>query len=226
MEFQGFSMQTSEYLWELSFHNERPWFLAHREEFETLLNRPFKALAADTLDLMRQRRPERDYQGHVSRISRDARRLFGRGPYKDHLWFTIYTGDRHDGGPAFWFEVDAATYSYGLGFWDATAAQMEVYRRRIDATPAAFERLIRPIDRGGYRMFGAAYKRPKAERPEPIGRWYNRRSVSAGREYDFGGELLSEKLPFLLADCYEELTPLHDFLWEVWHAEREPEEKM
>jgi len=225
MEFRGFCQQTSDFLWELSFHNERPWFLDHKEEFETVLNRPFRALAADTLALMRQRYPERELQGHVSRIYRDARRLFGRGPYKDHLWFTVFSGGLHDGGPAFWFELGAATYSYGLGFWDATSAQMEAYRRRIDANPAAFERLIRPIERKKYRMYGAAYKRPKADRPEPIARWYNRRSVSVGHELDFGGEALGETLPFVLADCYAELMPLHDFLWEVWRSGRETEEK-
>ncbi|MBP3622661.1 MAG: DUF2461 family protein, partial [Oscillospiraceae bacterium] len=46
--FEGFTTQTSDFLWELAFHNERPWFLAHKEQFEQLLNRPLKALAADT----------------------------------------------------------------------------------------------------------------------------------------------------------------------------------
>ena len=32
--FEGFTQETSEFLWELSFNNERPWFLAHREQFE------------------------------------------------------------------------------------------------------------------------------------------------------------------------------------------------
>ena len=46
----------------------------------------FKALAAQTHELMQQRFPDMDCRLHVSRIYRDARRLFGRGPYKDHLW--------------------------------------------------------------------------------------------------------------------------------------------
>ena len=226
MEFRGFTQQTSDFLWELSFHNERPWFLEHKEEFETVLHRPFKALAADTLSLMRQRYPERDFRCHVSRIYRDARRLFGRGPYKDHLWFTIFTGDVHENGPAFWFELGAATYSYGMGFWDATSAQMEVYRRQIDANPAAFERMIAPLEKKKYRMYGREYKRPKAEQPEPIARWYNRRSLSLGHEYDFGGDALSEKLPFLVTDCFEELTPLYEFMERFFRAAREEEERL
>ena len=52
MGFQGFSPAAGEFLWELSFNNERPWFLAHKEQFEEVLNRPFRALCADTLALM------------------------------------------------------------------------------------------------------------------------------------------------------------------------------
>ena len=47
--FEGFTQETSEFLWELSFNNERPWFLAHREQFERCLNRPFRALAQESL---------------------------------------------------------------------------------------------------------------------------------------------------------------------------------
>ena len=116
--FEGFTQETSEFLWELSFNNERPWFLAHREQFERCLNRPFRALAQESLRLLSERCPERDFRMHVSRIYRDARRLFGRGPYKDHLWFTLFCG-RGDEDPCFWFELGAARWAYGLGFWGA-----------------------------------------------------------------------------------------------------------
>ena len=78
--FQGFSRSASDWFWELIFNNERPWFEAHKEEYIRLLKEPFQALAEDTLAEMRRRYPERDFTLHVSRIYRDARRLFGRGP--------------------------------------------------------------------------------------------------------------------------------------------------
>ena len=36
----------------------------------------------------------------VSRIYRDARRLHGRGPYKDHLWFCVERPSRGLDHPA------------------------------------------------------------------------------------------------------------------------------
>ena len=113
--FEGFTHQTSDFMWELAFHNERPWFLEHKEQFEQLVNRPFKALAEDTAAQMALRFPRRSFKLHVSRIYRDARRLFGRGPYKDHLWFSLKSDEILLEGPMFWFEIGAADFSYGMG---------------------------------------------------------------------------------------------------------------
>ena len=222
MVFQGFTPQTGEYLWELSFNNERPWFLAHKEQFEEVLNRPFKALSADTLRLMRQRFPERGFDVHNSRIYRDARRLFGRGPYKDNLWFVIYQEEQHNLGPAFWFEIGRATYSAGMGFWDASPAMMETFRRQIDANPARFERILRQIG-PGWKLWGEPYKRLKADRGELLNPWYNRKYINVGREWELGGEAFSETLPETLTAFFTRLLPLFDFCYEAWRSSRDTE---
>lgn len=217
--FQGFTERTSGFLWDLSFNNERPWFLEHKEEFETVLHQPFKALAEDTLALVRQRHPERDLNCHVSRIYRDARRLFGRGPYKDHLWFTIFDGEKDLGGPAFYFELSAATYSYGMGYWDASPTAMEAFRRAVDANPARFERMAKALARDKeLHVAGPEYKRPKGDRGAVINPYYNRRYLFLSVDKDFGGDALSPQLPQLLAETYEELFPMYDFFWDCWRS--------
>lgn len=219
MAFQGFTPQAGAFLWDLSFNNERSWFLEHKEQFETVLNRPFRELCDETLRLMRERFPERGDEAHRSRIYRDARRLFGRGPYKDNLWFVICRGEQHRLGPAFWFEIGRASWSAGVGFWDASPATMEVFRRQIDANPARFERLLDEIG-PDLRLWGELYRRPKGERGERIDPWYNRRSISAGLERDHGDELYAATLPETLAEIYTRLMPLYDFLYEAWQAAR------
>ena len=216
-KFYGFTPKTGDFLWELSFHNERPWFLEHKEEFETVLNRPFRALCAETTARMSERFPERDFDAHVSRIYRDARRLFGRGPYKDNLWFTVFETAQHNEGPAFWFEIGRTSWSAGVGFWDASPSSMEAFRRQIDANPARFERLLDGIG-PGWKLWGALYKRPKGERGERIDPWYNRRSISVGLERDHGGEIYDEALSERLAELYARLLPMFDFFCEAWRA--------
>ena len=217
MTFQGFSPEAEAFLWELSFHNERPWFLEHKEQFEAAVNRPFRAACSETLSLMRERYPERDFEAHISRIYRDARRLFGRGPYKDNLWFTLYEAPQRNQGPAFWFELGRTGCSAGVGFWDASPAMMEEYRRRIDANPARFERILDGIG-PDWTLWGVPYKRPKGERGERLDPWYNRRSISAGLVWDSGGAERSAELPETLAALYTRLLPLFDFFCEAWRA--------
>lgn len=221
--FQGFTQETSSFLWELSFHNERPWFLAHKEQFERCLNEPFKALAAETAARMRERFPQREWRVHVSRIYRDARRLFGRGPYKDHLWFTVWSDETgRDDGPAFWFEISASTWECGVGFFESTPAAMETFRRMIDANPARFERLAEELSRmHGLRILGPEYKRPKGHYEGPLAAWYNRRWLAVEWVQDFGGELLTPRLPEKLVQSFARLMPLYEFFLEVFLATEE-----
>lgn len=215
--FQGFSDKTSEFFWGLALNNDRAWFQANRETFEAALNRPFRALAGETLALMEQRHPESDFSLHIARIYRDARRLYGRGPFKENLWFTLQRGERLPGGPVFWFELDGRTWSYGAGCWDSGADQSAAWREAIDAEPARFEAIVDGLAaRDGLRLWGEAYKRPKGDRGVKLNPWYNRRHVSVGWEHPFGGALYTDALPGLLADAFDRLTPLYDFSMEVF----------
>ncbi len=215
--FTGFSEKTGSFLWELAFHNERPWFQEHRQEFEDEVNTPFRALAADCLQRHGERFPDFEGRVHISRIYRDARRLFGRGPYKDHLWFSVKSGRVVREGPDFWFLLEKAQYSYGLGFFAASPVQMDAFRRAVDANPARFLRIAKGVERHGFSVDGPVYKRPKGRHEEPlIDSWYNRKWLSAEKNFDLGGDAFTEALPRLVTDAWAELMPLHDYLMEVY----------
>ena len=87
-----FTEDTTEFLIGLNFNNDRTWFNEHRQEYEEDLHRPFKELAEETLAAMQQLYPKENFYLHLSRIYRDARRLYGKGPLQDNLWFTIQKG--------------------------------------------------------------------------------------------------------------------------------------
>ena len=210
--FQGFTKETSDFLWELSFNNERPWFLEHKNEFERVLNTPFRELAKDTFSLFSERHPELNAKLHTARIYRDARRLFGRGPYKDHLWFSMKDGTMLLEGPMFWFEIGAAEFSYGMGFYSATPAQMQRFRDIADAEPAALERIIDMAEGcPEYVLSGEKYSRPKGVHDERFDNWYNRRQLGLEHTEDFGGAILEPSLPGLLTDEFEKLLPIYEF---------------
>lgn len=223
--FTGFTKQAGDFMWELAFNNERPWFMEHKAQFEALVNTPMKALAAETAELMRARCPERELTMHVSRIYRDARRLFGRGPYKDHLWFMIYDETVKNAGPVFFFEFGKGEYGYGMAFYDATSAQMEAFRKMVDANPARFERLAEPIEGSEFTVHGEEYKRKKAERTGVIGKWYNRKRIYVSFYRDFDGTGLEADFPQRLCDAFMRLMPMYDYFTEFYNAAPPAERK-
>ena len=156
---------------------------------------------------------------HVSRIYRDARRLFGRGPYKDHLWFSIKASTMLLEGPMFWFEVGAADYSYGMGFYSASPAQMEAYRRSVDANPSRLERLAKDVADHGFKLTGEQYKRQKGSfDSELLTSWYNRKRMGLEKDFDLGGDAFSERLPEILADEFSKLMPMYEYFMEIYRA--------
>ena len=58
--FQGFSQGAIDFLWGIRFNNERGWFLAHKEEFLTLVDAPMRELAAQVSQAMTEEMCIRD----------------------------------------------------------------------------------------------------------------------------------------------------------------------
>lgn len=211
--FTGFSDATIDFLWELRFHNERPWFLEHKQVFLDTLDRPMKALAADVTAALEQAYPDRKWYLHVARIYRDARRLHGRGPYKEHLWFTIERPhERFESVPALYFELAPNYYSYGCGYWDAGAATMAKLRARIDNDPKPLERLARRLNKSKFVLSGEEFKRPKGDAGKLLNPWYNRKNIAIGYDDNPEGVLFTPQLKGEVLDGFRFLMPYYQYL--------------
>ena len=211
--FTGFSDATIDFLWELRFHNERPWFLEHKQVFLDTLDRPMKALAADVTAALEQAHPDRKWYLHVARIYRDARRLHGRGPYKEHLWFTIERPhERFESVPALYFELAPNYYSYGCGYWDAGAATMAKLRARIDNDPKPLERLARRLNKSKFVLSGEEFKRPKGDAGKLLNPWYNRKNIAIAYDDNPEGVLFTPQLKGEVLDGFRFLMPYYQYL--------------
>ena len=211
---EGYPQGTIDFLWGLRLNNERPWFLAHKEEFINEVDRPTRELAAQLTREMTGAFPKLGLELKVSRIYRDARRLFGRGPYKDHLWFSLRKPGEHDGCiPCFWFEVAADRYGYGMGCWDVPPVTMAKLRARIDRDPKPVEKLARAVKRRGeFRMDGQMYKRPKGDPGPLLSPWYNRRQISFSRACNCEGIFFTPELAGQVLEGWKSLVPQYKFL--------------
>ena len=225
--FQGFSQETIDFLWGIRFNNERGWFEAHKQDYQNHLYQPMKELGADVQARLLELYPKSQLNLKISRIYRDARRLFGRGPYKDHLWLSLFRWDEGEDGarPVLWFELTPDEWSYGMGFWCAKPVVMEKHRARIDRDPKPLLRLenkLRKQDQ--FVLNGPEYARQKTC-PEPkLASWYNKKSLSVGRECPLSEELYSPALVDTLVDGFSFLMPYYDYFSTLW-ADADPREQ-
>ena len=187
-----------------------------RRRFE---EQPLRELGDQVHQAMEELCPELGLNLHVSRIYRDARRLHGRGPYKDHLWCSVQRPSEEDfpHRPVFWFEVEPEGWSYGMGYYQAPPATMAKLRRRLDHDPAPFEKLARQLRKQGrFTLETQAYKRPKGSLSPLLDPWYNARSFALSRDHKGHQAVLwSHDLADLVGQDLEGLLPVYRYILSV-----------
>ena len=183
--FSGFSPAAADFLWSLRFNNNKPWFDAHKQEYLELLQTPFRALANEVHTEMNRRFPELNLNLHISRIYRDARRLYGRGPMKDHLWFSLFcAADKNAAVPSFFFSFEPEGCYYGVG---CGSANMPKYRAAIRKDPAPLAALAEQFQKQEqFVLEGEMYVRSKGDVGPLLQPWFDRKRLSlcCSRQHD------------------------------------------
>ena len=211
--FQGYSDATVDFLWGIRFNNDRAWFAEHKEEYLQHLYRPTQELGREVYDKFHEKYPKLPLILHVSRIYRDARRLHGRGPYKDHLWLSL----QPEAGtasqlPAFWFEVAPEGWGYGMGFWNATPTTMEAFRRESAADPRELEKLARKLEQQDvFTLQGREYARAKACPSALLQPWFNKKSIIIGCDRPWDDLVCSPDLADALVEGFAFLEPYYSY---------------
>lgn len=219
--FQGFTQGAVDFLWGVKFNNNREWFTAHKQEYLDLLDKPLRALASQLLEAMQAEFPQLGLRAHVCRIYRDARRLHGRAPYKDHLWLVLEQASDEAGRPAFYFEIAPNYFSYGCGFWDMPPATAARLRARIARDPGPLEKLARRLNRSKFTLLGEEYKRPKGDVGALLNPWYNRKNLVISFDDNCEGVLFTPELYDTLMAGFRFLAPYYTYLASL-SADAEP----
>ena len=150
----------------------------------------------------------------VTRIYRDARRLHGRGPYKDHLWFCVERpSEDWTTRPTFWFELGPDYWGYGMSCWMAKPMDMAKLRARIIKDPKPMEKLTKALNaQTEFALEGDAYKRPKAGAPsELLAPWFQMKSITITHEDKLTDELVCRDVVDRIKKGYEFLLPYYDY---------------
>ena len=207
-----YTPQTVDFLWGLRLNNNKEWFLAHKKDYETRMLQPTKALANALFDHLTEAVPKHDWNLHISRIYRDARRLYGRGPMNDHLWFTLWA-DREEGqAPAFYFSFFPEGYHYGMGLWSQSNVLMERLRAEVRRNPAPAETLAwQMAAQDRFLIDGPKYKKHRVDTTPLLQDWTDRKYLGFHREQPHGEEGFDPDLWRTVAADFDRLLPLYEY---------------
>jgi len=222
--FEGFTKEAIDFLWQLRFNNERSWFEPRKEQYRQLLQEPLRQLGMEVQEEVIRRYPKLTLNLHVSRIYRDARRLHGRGPYKDHLWIVLHQPRDEGSGtaPAFYFEIAPEYYSIGMGYYSATPLTMAKLRARIDRDPKTVEQMTLRLNRQeDFVLEGAQYRRAKGQKGALLDPWYNRKNIALSWDRPCEGSLFSAKVKDEIIDSVDFLMPFYRY-FSTLDADPEP----
>ncbi len=207
-----YSQETVDFLWQLRLNNSREWFHEHKEEFERLMNRPTKDLANALFEHFREKYPKHDWNLHVSRIYRDARRLYGRGPMNDHLWFTLWADLEEMAAPAFYFSFTPEYYEYGMGCWSRGNVLMDRFRAELRRDPARAEKLVRKFRRQStFVLSGEKYKKHKLETTPLLQDWADRKYLGFEFRREQDDLCYSDRLFPAVRDGFDALMPYYEY---------------
>jgi uncharacterized protein (TIGR02453 family) len=204
----------------LAKNNNKEWFEAHREEYETELRAPMRDLIGEMDARMRKFAPEigGDPKRTMFRIHRDIRFSKDKSPYKTHAacWFhhrraSSRVGSEADGGSAgFYFHIEPGRSMVGGGLWMPPRPQLNRLRDAIGDDPAGFDRVAKGLTRryGGLDEEAVLKRMPRGfSEDHPAATWLRFQSFTSGRLLS-DAEVTDTGLPALLAKDFQALLPL------------------
>ena len=163
-----FTDKSLRFLRSLARHNERAWFLAHKQDYETHVREPFQRLLDDLQLPLAEvsthfRADSRKVGGSMFRIQRDTRFSHGKAPYKEWQGARLFhERSRQVPAPSFYLHLQPGASFFGGGIWHPdtpvqrqirqfifdnpggwkSAAHAPAFRRRFDLD--SDEMLVRP----------------------------------------------------------------------------------
>ena len=204
----------------LARHNEKPWFEAHRDEYENEVRLPMRELIEDLDARFAEFAPEigGDPKRSMFRIYRDIRFSKDKSPYKTAAacWFnhrnaSHNVGSEADAGSAgYYFHLQPGKSGLGAGIWMPPRPQLNKLRAAIADDATRFDRMAHSIPKrfDGLDDEGSLKRMPRGYAEDhPAAKWLRFQSFTSGRSIT-DAQVTSPSLASFLAREYEALLPL------------------
>jgi uncharacterized protein (TIGR02453 family) len=149
---------TVAFLADLRAHNTREWFDAHRARYETDVLAQAKEFVTAVGPALERLSPgiraEPRVLGSIFRINRDTRFSADKRPYKDHLDFWFWHGDRAQAVSGLYLRLTPDSLAVGVGAHHVARETLRRYRTAVCDPQAgpALARIVADLERAGLPM--------------------------------------------------------------------------
>ncbi|KAA1249464.1 DUF2461 domain-containing protein [Mycobacterium simiae] len=160
-----FPAATVNFLTDLRAHNEKSWFDANRGRYQAEYLEPAKEfveeIGPELVGLVPGIRAEPWVRGSIFRINRDIRFSKDKRPYKDHLDFWFWEGDRAAAVAGLFLRVSPDAVLVGAGAHGFDNDQLSTYRAAVvdPASGPELAAVVSELDANGYEVGGETFKR-------------------------------------------------------------------
>ena len=211
--FNGFNRQATEFLAGIRANNNKPWFEAHKEIYQSEVYRPLCELAQELFE---------PYSG-ISDMMFKAGRIY-KDPflspeirYRDTMWIYV----RHEAywwnkTPALFFEISPDGAAAGFRIQKPDARVLEQLRNNISDENDELLKLYREIKNDKrFTVVTEQYKRRK-EGAQPFNEeLFNIRGISIYSVITDGRTLYSKGLKKKVAEIFEAVFPIEEYFNEL-----------
>jgi uncharacterized protein (TIGR02453 family) len=218
--FGGFPPETIRFLRDLRANNRKDWFDAHRGDYETYWVAPAKAFVVAAGELLAPLAPEIQAEprvlGSIFRINRDTRFARDASPYKDHLDFWFWEGERRRAVSGFFARLTPEVVGIGAGCHGLDPEGLARFRRAVadPATGAELAGVAGRLEAAGYELGGAALKRPPAgfDGDGPAGRFLLHKALFVHHDEPADERVHTGAILAMCMERWSALAPLHRWL--------------
>jgi uncharacterized protein (TIGR02453 family) len=218
--FGGFPPETIGFLRGLRANNRKDWFDAHRAEYERWWLAPAKAFVVAAGEVLAELAPgiraEPRVLGSVFRVNRDTRFARDQRPYKDHIDFWFWQGERRQAVSGFFARLTPELVGIGAGSHGFDPERLARFRQAVadPASGAELAQIADLLEPAGYELGGAALKRPPPGFPGggQAGRFLLHKALFVHRDEPADQRVHTRAILTACERHWRALAPLHRWL--------------
>ena len=220
MPFQSFPRETLTFLRDLREHNNKAWFHGHAADYQAYYVAPAKAFVVAAGAALKSFAPQINAEpripGSIFRVNRDIRFSKDKTPYKDHLDFWFWEGERKQAVSGFFVRVTTDSIGIGAGCPAFDSGRLQAFRNAVADAQAgtALAKTAAKLKGAGYAIGGEHYKRPPkgVEAPPAAAPFLLHRALFVHTDADAAVATTDGAMLETCVGHWRALAPLHRWL--------------